>query len=72
MTSVSMGILVRSPSRTGRSAGLARVVLDALWAWHERHREREHLVMLDERMLHDIGLTSADVEREFSKPFWAK
>jgi uncharacterized protein YjiS (DUF1127 family) len=72
VASASLGILWHSPSRAGRSAGLARIVLDALCAWHERRRQREHLLTLDERMLHDIGLTSVDVEREFSKPFWAK
>lgn len=37
---------------------------------HERRRQRLALGRLDDRMLRDIGLTSADVEGEVSKPFW--
>ncbi|WP_459853045.1 DUF1127 domain-containing protein [Dongia sp. agr-C8] len=36
----------------------------------ERRRQRLALARLDDRMLRDIGLTSADVEGEVSKPFW--
>jgi uncharacterized protein YjiS (DUF1127 family) len=36
----------------------------------ERRRQRLALGRLDDRMLRDIGLTSADVEGEVSKPFW--
>lgn len=43
---------------------------DALIAWQHRAQERSHLMMLDDRMLRDMGLTRADVEREVEKPFW--
>ncbi len=36
----------------------------------ERRRQRLALARLDDRMLRDIGLTSADVEGELTKPFW--
>jgi uncharacterized protein YjiS (DUF1127 family) len=36
----------------------------------ERRRQRLALARLDDRMLRDIGLTSADVEGEVTKPFW--
>ena len=36
----------------------------------ERRRQRLALGRLDDRMLRDIGLTSADVEGEVTKPFW--
>ena len=36
----------------------------------ERRRQRVALARLDDRMLRDIGLTSADVEGEVTKPFW--
>ena len=36
----------------------------------ERRRQRSALARLDDRMLRDIGLTTADVEGEVSKPFW--
>jgi uncharacterized protein YjiS (DUF1127 family) len=35
-----------------------------------RVREREELAALDDRMLHNIGLTRADVYGEYGKSFW--
>ena len=43
---------------------------DALAMWQRRHSDRLHLLSLDDHMLHDIGVSQADVEREASKPFW--
>ncbi|WP_431855778.1 DUF1127 domain-containing protein [Azospirillum sp.] len=45
-------------------------LLDTLAEWHQRAVSRRELAQLDDRMLHDIGVTSADVEREIGKPFW--
>ena len=45
-------------------------VIQTLYEWQERARSRAALRNLDERMLKDLGLTSYDVEREASKPFW--
>lgn len=45
-------------------------VVDQLLTWHQRARDRHALSQLDEHMLHDIGLSNADVDREVSKPFW--
>lgn len=39
-------------------------------AWQGRVRERNHLARLDDRMLRDVGLSRADTEREWRKPFW--
>ena len=50
-------------------AGMTRL-LDQVLIWHERVRDRRALDRLDEHMLHDIGLSRADVEHEVSKPFW--
>lgn len=50
-------------------AGITRL-LDRLFAWHQRVRDRQALDQLDAHMLHDIGLSRADVEHEASKPFW--
>lgn len=33
-------------------------------------RERRRLMQLDGRALRDIGLSRADAEREWSRPFW--
>ncbi|MBI3452193.1 MAG: DUF1127 domain-containing protein [Rhodospirillales bacterium] len=43
-----------------------------LLAWQVRTRERAHLAALDERMLHDVGLSRADVDNETSKPVWRR
>jgi len=45
-------------------------LLDQVLTWHERVRDRRTLDQLDAHMLHDIGLSRADVEHEVSKPFW--
>jgi uncharacterized protein YjiS (DUF1127 family) len=45
-------------------------VIDRLVTWQRRHKDRLHLMALDDRLLHDIGISSADVEHEVSKPFW--
>lgn len=43
---------------------------DQVLTWHQRVRDRQALGRLDAHMLHDIGLSRADVESEVSKPFW--
>ena len=50
-------------------AGISRL-FDHLFTWHQRARERQALDQLDAHMLHDIGLSRADVEHEVRKPFW--
>lgn len=54
-----------APSRS-RAASLLRYVL----TWSERIRQRQALQALDEWVLKDIGLSRADVMREYDKPFW--
>jgi uncharacterized protein YjiS (DUF1127 family) len=43
---------------------------DGLLAWQERSRGRRTLMSLSDHQLHDVGLSRADVEAEWSKPFW--
>ena len=45
---------------------------DHLLDWQERARQRHLLMQLDERMLRDVGLTRAEAQREFEKPFWLR
>ncbi len=45
-------------------------VADTLLVWQRRHKDRLHLMSLDDRLLRDIGISYADVDREASKPFW--
>jgi len=49
----------------------------ALWqlgatlaGWARRVRENNELARLDERELHDIGLTRADVQMLLDRPIW--
>ena len=59
-----------SPPCVGPPRKLARAGHDQLLIWLERSRQRQHLAMLSDHMLKDIGMTRADVEAEVSKPFW--
>lgn len=40
--------------------------------WHERGCHRRDLLMIEERLLRDVGLTRQDIELEASKPFWQR
>ena len=51
-----------SPSDTGLIATFDR--------WLERRRQRRALLVLDDKLLKDIGLSAADAWHEAHKPFW--
>jgi uncharacterized protein YjiS (DUF1127 family) len=51
-------------------AGRVDRAIDLLLTWHERSRQRRQLRSLSTHMLHDIGMSRADVEGEATKPFW--
>jgi uncharacterized protein YjiS (DUF1127 family) len=53
-----------------RFASRIAAVLRALIGWAERARQRRALLSLDDWMLKDIGLSRADVMREYDKPVW--
>jgi uncharacterized protein YjiS (DUF1127 family) len=44
--------------------------LYVLAAMHERWRQRQALMDLDDRMLADIGITRDELVAEVTKPFW--
>ncbi len=46
-------------------------LFEAVLIWQERDKQRRALAELDARMLKDLGLSWADVERELRKPFWS-
>ncbi len=50
--------------------GLVQRLVDRLLTWQRRANERRHLMRLDDRMLADMGITRADAEHEYRKPFW--
>jgi uncharacterized protein YjiS (DUF1127 family) len=37
---------------------------------HDRWRQRQALLALDDRLLRDVGITREQAEREARKPFW--
>ncbi|HUH83696.1 MAG TPA: DUF1127 domain-containing protein [Stellaceae bacterium] len=56
-----------APRRRGGAFSRARAFLRQ---WSERLQQRAELARLDERSLHDIGRSDADVHRELGKWFW--
>ena len=51
--------------------GKLHVLGSAIGMWLERSRQRMALAELDDRLLRDIGVTSAQARREAAKPFWS-
>ncbi|HVO17461.1 MAG TPA: DUF1127 domain-containing protein [Alphaproteobacteria bacterium] len=45
-------------------------LVDAPYRWLERAEQRRRLRALDGRVLRDLGMSGADVEREAGKAFW--
>jgi uncharacterized protein YjiS (DUF1127 family) len=45
-------------------------LLDLIRTTWRRRQSRACLAQFDDRMLKDIGLTRAEAELEFNKPFW--
>ena len=71
MASTSISIRrLRKETALARAAKVIGNALNRLARWQAVRLEREHLASFDDRMLQDIGLTRADVEREYRKPFW--
>ena len=53
---------VRVPSPFGWLSTVQRM--------HDRWRQRQALLDLDDKLLRDIGITREQAEREARKPFW--
>ncbi|HEX9462577.1 MAG TPA: DUF1127 domain-containing protein [Alphaproteobacteria bacterium] len=64
-----MAVPRRAPrARAGDQLTTAAVARLLDWRW--RATQRDVLRTLDDRMLKDVGLSRADLERELQKPFW--
>ena len=68
---------VTQPRTASSKARLARVRVPSPFSWfpfvrrmHDRWRQRQALLDLDDRLLRDIGITREQAEREARKPFW--
>ncbi len=55
-----------------RIEGFAASITQGAKLWVARSHERRLLSQMNQRMLDDIGLTIADVDREVAKFFWQK
>ena len=55
-----------------RIEGFAATVSGATKLWVRRSNERRLLSQMSHRMLDDIGLTIAEVDKESAKYFWQK
>ena len=55
-----------------RIEGYAATLSGGIKLWVRRSNERRLLGQMNQRMLNDIGLTVADVEKEAAKFFWQK
>ena len=70
MAWLSSEMLQRTSPASTRAASILTDAIDAIFNWHEVCRARRQLSALDDWMLRDIGITRADVEREYRKRFW--
>ncbi|MFC1681742.1 DUF1127 domain-containing protein [Pseudomonadota bacterium] len=61
-------------ARFGVLAWIDRVakILETLETWNQRHKTRQQLAKLDDRMLKDIGISDAQRFIESKKRFWEK
>jgi len=55
-----------------RIEGFAARITQGVKLWVSRSQERQLLSQMSLRMLDDIGLTVADVDKEVAKFFWQK
>jgi uncharacterized protein YjiS (DUF1127 family) len=58
-----------APAPSARASVAIRLA-DSLAEWLQRARSRRVLAQMDERMLHDIGITRDTALSEHEKPFW--
>jgi uncharacterized protein YjiS (DUF1127 family) len=54
------------------SSQLLTNLVNKVAQWQERARGRHLLQQLDDRMLHDVGLSRSDVDCECAKHFWQR
>jgi uncharacterized protein YjiS (DUF1127 family) len=63
--------LLHLPQAADRAARRPVADLAGLLAgWLRNRSERISLARLDDRTLKDIGITRADVQHEYARPFW--
>lgn len=70
LQSRSSGALAVLDSLFGGVVQLPSSAFRTLLVWQRRAATRHHLAALDDRLLRDMGMTRADVEREAAIPIW--
>jgi uncharacterized protein YjiS (DUF1127 family) len=65
-------LTARAEPRRGAEAHAPWLVaaLDQVLAWMERSKQRAQLAGIEPHMLHDLGLSRADLDAECRKHFW--
>jgi len=66
----SLGCAAEAAAPRGNIRSPLELYQAELIAWMARARERNALSDLDDRLLHDIGVSRDAAEREWRKPFW--
>ena len=56
-------------SLNGVGSLIVRMV-DTVLDWQDRARESHRMAMMSDHLLRDIGVSRADLEMEYEKPFW--
>ena len=67
-----MDIAALTLAAVERVEGFAAKVNGTLSTWSRRSQDRRILAHMSDRMLADIGLTRAELDREVAKYFWQK
>jgi len=73
MAQVYQNLGSRSTIRNGHSSYITEGLVglfNRISDWSERRRTRGHLYQMPDYILHDIGVSRAEVETEYQKPFW--
>jgi uncharacterized protein YjiS (DUF1127 family) len=63
----------RSALRQTRSSYISEglvALFNRISDWSDRRRARNHLYQMPDYILNDIGVSRAEVESEYQKPFW--
>ena len=67
-----MDIAALTLAAVERIEAFAAKVTGTLRTWSRRSSDRRILAYMSDRMLADIGLTRAEIDREVAKFFWQK
>jgi len=73
MAQVSTNLGSRNSIRQGQASYITEglvALFNRVSDWSERRRTRNHLYQMPDYILHDIGVSRAEVESEYEKPFW--